>query len=166
MLASDAQLIVSLWNHLSFLHLSISCCLLIMCSFLLLLLQDIPCVSPLSRLTYVVIVGNVSSSFSFLLNNLLWVGILMRLFYVWTCRYIYNDRTPFEKLADSYFCPGIHFILTQKLKILNFLYGEITQLLPCYITSLFTMETSNFLQLLPKQLLNLTIIYQAYHCVE
>lgn len=22
------------------------------------------------------------------------------------CRYIYNDRTPFEKLPDNYFCPG------------------------------------------------------------
>ncbi|KAG5054001.1 hypothetical protein JHK85_006511 [Glycine max] len=24
-------------------------------------------------------------------------------------RYIYNDRTPFEKLADKFFCPGDHF---------------------------------------------------------
>ncbi|KAL7161972.1 hypothetical protein ACSBR2_042447 [Camellia fascicularis] len=23
------------------------------------------------------------------------------------CGYIYNDRTPFEKVPDSYFCPGI-----------------------------------------------------------
>lgn len=22
------------------------------------------------------------------------------------CRYIYSDRTPFDKLPDKYFCPG------------------------------------------------------------
>lgn len=25
------------------------------------------------------------------------------------CRYIYNERTPFAKLPDKYFCPGNHF---------------------------------------------------------
>lgn len=29
------------------------------------------------------------------------------IFYFLWCRYIYNDRTPFEKLPDGYFCPGI-----------------------------------------------------------
>lgn len=24
------------------------------------------------------------------------------------CRYIYSDRTPFEKLPDNYFCPGAY----------------------------------------------------------
>lgn len=26
------------------------------------------------------------------------------------CGYIYNDKTPFEKLPDKYFCPGTLFI--------------------------------------------------------
>lgn len=37
--------------------------------------------------------------------NVIWLIILQ---FYW-CRYIYNDRTPFEKLSDKYFCPGKSF---------------------------------------------------------
>lgn len=39
-----------------------------------------------------------------------WIMIMIRvvvLVLCCLCRYIYNERTPFEKLPDNYFCPGI-----------------------------------------------------------
>ncbi|KAL1068769.1 hypothetical protein V6Z11_D12G220200 [Gossypium hirsutum] len=78
MLACGHPSIVLLRNHLSFLHRSISCFPLPTSAVQLILLhlhQSFPCVWPPSKLIFAVIAG------------------------------IYNERTPFEKVSDSYFCP-------------------------------------------------------------
>lgn len=47
-------------------------------------------------------------------------------------RYIYNDRTPFEKLSDSYFCPGK--LLKLNSDLISFFHG----VLAFHLIELFT----------------------------
>ena len=105
MLVCEDHPIVLLSSHPSSLRRLTSCFFLIWRRLLLLLHgPDSPCVSLPSNPIFVAIAGILSSSFNLDLN-VIWIIIWQ---FCW-CRYIYNDRTPFEKLTDKYFCPGKSF---------------------------------------------------------
>lgn len=106
MLACDVLWTVLLWDPPSFLRLFTSCCPLINTVLSLLLRLKSPCVWPPSKPISAVTAG------LFLLPSWLFKTQKFKQLFCWIlmqfygCRYIYSDRTPFEKLPDGYFCPG------------------------------------------------------------